>query len=269
MPEQDDNRDSRNTPKPADNEEQKQPLDDRNLTETPHGAGFRKTAFDRPPGGRGQRPDRWIYLHGFLSGPVSQRALFFRDKLATAGLPCEFPDLNTPNFEKSTISSRLERVDDLIDSHPKLARIGIIGSDIGGLLAILAAGPRRNVRSLFLMGPTLSLFRENFIGLGKAGMRHWERTRCVDFFHRVLNANRTLEWDFVQDARQYNESIIDISIPMTIVHGTRDEMVDSHHSAEYAQSRGNVSLHLLEDDQSLHTSITEVWDLFWRANRPR
>jgi uncharacterized protein len=267
MPEQEDKRDWRS--KRSEDQEQQPTLDDRNMTETPLGAGFRKTAFSRPAGGRGERPDRWIYLHGFLSGPVSQRALFFRDKLAAVGIPCEFPDLNTPSFERLTVSTRLERVGDLIDSYPSGARIGIIGSDLGGLLAILAAGPRKNVRALFLMGPALSLFRENFIGLGKAGMRHWERTRHVDFYHSVLKVNRTLGWNFVQDARQYDESIIDISIPMTIVHGTSDEMVDSHHSAEYAQNRENVSVHLLEDDQSLHTSITEVWDIFWRANRPR
>ena len=45
---------------------------------------------------------RVFYLHGFASSASSSKASFFAAKLAERGLALETPDLNEPDFARTT-----------------------------------------------------------------------------------------------------------------------------------------------------------------------
>ena len=50
---------------------------------------------------------RFIYLHGFASGPLSGKAQFFRRRLAERGVNVEIPTLDQGDFENLTITRQL------------------------------------------------------------------------------------------------------------------------------------------------------------------
>lgn len=214
-------------------------------------------------------PTHWVYLHGFASSPQSQKAQFFRQRLEEAGLPVLVPDLNVPSFEELTITAMLETFDALVAALPQDATIGIIGSSLGGLVALFAAGRHASVRRLLLLAPPLGLFRTTLLGLGQAGLRRWEQAGYQEFHHHGTGEARRVSARFIHDARKYDESQLKLAIPITIVHGTRDEFVDPHVSVLYAHHRRNVTLHLVDDDHSLLASCTQIWEWLWKDIRPR
>lgn len=231
---------------------------------------FRRRAKLAGPQPAPPPPTHWIYLHGFASSPQSQKARFFGQKFAAVNLPLVVPDLNVPSFEKLTISAMLEKLDAVIAELPPDARIGIIGSSLGGLAALFAADrhPKR-VNRLVLLAPALGLFHTNFVGLGHAGVRKWEREGSIEVRHYGTDSVERISSDFVHDARKYDENRVHLSIPVMIVHGTHDETVDPHLSVVYAKHNPNVALHLVEDDHPLVTSCTQIWEWLWREIRPR
>ena len=218
---------------------------------------------------RRETPTHWIYLHGFGSDPMSPKAQFFNQQFRAAGLPIVVPDLNVPSFEQLTITACLAEVERVISGFPSEAKVGIVGSSLGGLIALFAADRCKNVSYVMLLAPALGLFRVNFVGLGKPGVRAWERNGFLEVFHSPSNRNRRLSADFVADARQYDERNLRLSIPVTIVHGQRDEVVDPHLSITYARAHHNVKLHLVDDDHSLLASITQIWEWLRMDTRPR
>ncbi|MBV9404994.1 MAG: hypothetical protein JO211_06600, partial [Acidobacteriaceae bacterium] len=50
---------------------------------------------------------RVFYLHGFGSGPGSQKAQFFSEKLQRLGIRIEIPDLNEGDFPHLTVTRQL------------------------------------------------------------------------------------------------------------------------------------------------------------------
>ena len=45
----------------------------------------------------------FIYLHGFASGPNSQKACVFKERFKMAGLSLTIPDLQEDDFENLTL----------------------------------------------------------------------------------------------------------------------------------------------------------------------
>ena len=78
---------------------------------------------------------RFVYLHGFASGPSSQKARFFRDRFAELGIGLEVPDLAEGKFEQLTISGQLAVMERVARDEPA----SFIGSSMGGYLAALYA----------------------------------------------------------------------------------------------------------------------------------
>jgi uncharacterized protein len=229
---------------------------------------------DAPERGRGdgkadrEPPSHWLYLHGFASSPRSRKAQFFRGRCASAGLPLLVPDLNVPSFSELTMTAMLDTIGSTIAGLPDDATVGIIGADLGGLLAILTATQKRSVKRLLLLAPVTQLFRKYYLGLGRVGVRKWEQAGHAVFEHHGIGGKVRVGAQFVVDARQYDEGGWRMPKPIMIVHGSRDETIDPHLSVIYARNNDNATLHMVDDDHSLMTSCTEIWDLLWRDIRP-
>lgn len=218
---------------------------------------------DAPPG-------RWLYLHDFGSSPASRKARFFQQRCDLAGLPLAVPDLNVPSFAEITVAAMLERIDEVVADGPPGSTVGLIGSGLGGLMALLSAGRHESVRRLLLLAPATSLFRRHFLGIGRAGVRRWEQVGYHEFHHFATGGAIRVGSAFVRDARTYDENRLGLGVPVTIVHGTRDVTVDPHLSVLYARAhRRYTTLHLVDDDHSLLTSCAQIWDWLWRDIRPR
>ncbi|MEQ1730111.1 MAG: YqiA/YcfP family alpha/beta fold hydrolase, partial [Vicinamibacterales bacterium] len=78
-----------------------------------------------------------IYLHGFASSPDSTKARYFSERLGAHGVPLVTPDFNQPDFATLTMSRMLTQLSRHLDDAG--GRVSLIGSSLGGALAVLAA----------------------------------------------------------------------------------------------------------------------------------
>ena len=69
-----------------------------------------------------------LYLHGFASGPGSQKARFFRERFAGCGIAAAVPDLAAGDFEHLTIGGQLDVIARAAGGRP----VTILGSSLGG-----------------------------------------------------------------------------------------------------------------------------------------
>src|SRR2546429_9959979 len=82
---------------------------------------------------------RFLWVHGFASGPSSSKGRFARDRLHERGVDLAIPDFNDPSFFDLTVSRMLARIDDLAgEDDPAI----LFGSSLGGF----AAAPRAALR---------------------------------------------------------------------------------------------------------------------------
>src|SRR5258708_8988814 len=94
-----------------------------------------------------------VYLHGFASSPASTKVRYFSDRLQEHGVALVCPDFNAPSFRTLTITRMLEQLDGRV-ARAGDAPVTLIGSSLGGTLAILAAArwPGR-VTGVVLLAP--------------------------------------------------------------------------------------------------------------------
>ena len=119
---------------------------------------------------------RYLYLHGFASGPHSRKALAFREALSDGGIEMEIPDLADNRFDKLTISGQLDVIDHVLQGSP--ARL--VGSSLGGYLAALYAAAHPEVDRLILLAPAFD-FCARWARLAGAGkMQNWRETGWAD-----------------------------------------------------------------------------------------
>src|SRR4051794_11949725 len=105
-----------------------------------------------------QRRDanRFIYLHGFAGGPAARKAGEIGARLSERGIELQRPNFNDPDFASLTMTRMLSQLGALIESAP--SSVTLIGSSLGGALAILAAdrfGSR--VERVILLAPAVRI----------------------------------------------------------------------------------------------------------------
>src|SRR5947209_9560969 len=142
-----------------------------------------------------------IYLHGFASGPMSSKAQFFRRRFEELGLPMQIPDLSEGNFEGLTITAQLRVIERIAAGDD----VSLIGSSMGGYLAALYAARHPEVSRLVLLAPAFGFTRRWPERLGPRQMDDWRRTGFMDVYHYGDRRNRSLAYDLVEDAAQYED----------------------------------------------------------------
>ena len=75
-----------------------------------------------------------LYIHGFISSPQSIKAQQSRVYAEALGIECVVPDL--PNTPGATLASVERVLQGLLAEH---ARVGLIGSSLGGFFATVLA----------------------------------------------------------------------------------------------------------------------------------
>jgi uncharacterized protein len=187
-----------------------------------------------------------IYLHGFASGPFSNKARYFRQRLQAAGFSVTVPDLAEGNFEGLTLSGQLE----VIDRAQAGESVSLIGSSMGGYLAALYAARHAEVERAVLLAPAFGFARQWAERLGPDALEAWRRSGAVDVFHYGQGRNCALGYQLMEDAARY-EDYPDLRQPCLIFHGVHDDVVPVRYSEEFAASRENVELHAVDSGHEL------------------
>ena len=200
-----------------------------------------------------------LYLHGFASSARSSKAGFFAGKLRGHGLMLHTPDFNEPDFSTLTISRMVEQVGKAIDALPA-GSVVLIGSSLGAFVAVQVALQRPAVVSrLVLLAPALEFASNRMRTLGDGGIDEWRRTNRLETFHFGYGRMMSVHYELYADACRYDCLDARLEMPILVFQGTRDDLVDPAFVGEWARSRPNVELHMLDDDHQLTASLEQMW----------
>jgi pimeloyl-ACP methyl ester carboxylesterase len=201
---------------------------------------------------------RVFYLHGFTSSAQSGKADYFRQKLDSFGIPLVAPDFNEPDFRSLTMTRMLERLSD--DLAATAGSAAVIGSSLGGTLAILAAArwPDR-IDRLVLLAPAVMFARPGHHLLPPDRLEQWKREGTLALHHHAFDEERHLAYDFYEDSLRYDAYGTGFAQPALVFQGLRDRSVDPRAVEGFARTRPNVTLSLLDDDHQLHASLPRIW----------
>ncbi len=199
-----------------------------------------------------------LYLHGFASGPSSNKARFLSSRLAAIGVPVEVPDL-TPGedgFERSTPSSMLAVAEaTLARGRPPHA---VIGSSLGGYLAAVLASRHPSIERLVLMAPAFRLFERWSAKLGPAQVADW-RANGLETMHYASNRSRRIGFQFFEDARGW-PAFPEVRVPALCISGTRDETVPFEDVRAFVQRTPTARLVPVADGHELMQSLERIFE---------
>jgi pimeloyl-ACP methyl ester carboxylesterase len=201
-----------------------------------------------------------FYLHGFASSPGSTKIRYFYERLCEHGVNLVCPDFNEPDFKTLTMTRMLDQLERQLPpaGGPPVA---LIGSSLGGTLAILAAAraPSR-VERLVLLAPAVMFAKPGHHLLPPERIDEWRRRGSLPFFHYAANQQLELDYAFYEDSLRYDAFNASVPQPALIFQGRRDASVDHRTVEQFANARPNVTLSLLDDDHQLIASLPRMWN---------
>ncbi len=200
----------------------------------------------------------YIYLHGFASGPGSQKGQTLRERFAAQGIDLLIPDLAEGDFEHLTLTRQLAVIGRAAAGEPSV----LIGSSMGGYLAALYAARHPEVRRVVLYAPAFGFPHRVGALLGPDEMERWRTEGSHAFFNYAAGKEQPLHYGLIEDARHYEE-YPDVVQPVLIIHGTRDDHVPLALSQRFAAGRENVRLVTLDTDHQMLDALDAVWRETW------
>ncbi len=203
---------------------------------------------------------RFIYLHGFASGPGTQKGQFFKQQLSKEGIQLLIPDLTEGNFTHTTISKQLNVVGRLVQESSE--PVVFIGSSMGGFLAALAAEKFPLVAGIFLLAPGFEFYARREQMMGKMLLKQWEKEGYINVYHYYLKKEVPIHFEFVQDARKYHAVRFERALPAMIIHGLKDEVVPYQVSINYLRQNKQAQCVLLPGDHGLLNHLPLIWNYF-------
>lgn len=200
---------------------------------------------------------RFVWLHGFASGPTSSKGQFVRARLRERGGDLLLPDLNEPSFFDLTVTRMLGQLDALMsDGEPAV----LFGSSLGGFTAATwaAARPGR-VRALVLLAPAFDLGPRWERRMGSDAAR-WRAAGRFAFDHYARGGKEDLSIGFLDDAYGY-ESFPLPRCPTLVIQGMLDEVVEPALAREFTRRmEGRAELAELPEGHELNADLPGLWN---------
>ena len=207
----------------------------------------------------------FIYLHGFASSPNSAKARYISDRFAENHIDLKIPDLNAGDFYHLTITRQLNQIVSMIsvygeESLPSpFQPVTLIGSSLGGLTATHLGQQYQQVQRLVLLAPAFGFLSHWLPQLGDQQLARWWQEKYLMVYHYGFRQSLPLSSDFITDAIQYQDDVLQRPVPTLILHGQYDDVIPITASREFAKSRLWVELVELDSDHSLGNVLAEIW----------
>ncbi|MDP5016243.1 MAG: alpha/beta fold hydrolase, partial [Dolichospermum sp.] len=164
----------------------------------------------------------YLYLHGFASSPNSAKAQDIQQRLSQLQISMSIPDLNNGGFSDLTITRQIQQIAAKLplNSQP----VTLIGSSLGGLISAHLAQQYLQVQRLILLAPAFGFLSHWLPKLG-TGLKLWQLTKYMMIYHYGYKQLLPLHYNFVTDAHQYSEDLLQRPLPTLILHGKHDEVI--------------------------------------------
>ncbi|MDI1482376.1 YqiA/YcfP family alpha/beta fold hydrolase [Polyangium sp. y55x31] len=202
---------------------------------------------------------RFLYLHGFASGPRSKKGVAVAEHYGRRGIEIDCLDLRLPSFEHLRVSAMITEVRRRIGGERD--RAVLFGSSLGGLVASRVAEMDARVSALVLLAPAFDLSRRWRARLGEAGMARWAETGFLEVDDHTTGGKSRVDYGFFQDLETVDGTdgaLPDVRVPTLVLHGTRDDVVSIDRSRDFAAERRHVTLHELDDGHELVASLPHI-----------
>jgi len=196
---------------------------------------------------------RILYLHGFASGPGSNKARFFQRRLEAEGTHLEALDLARGDFEHLTITGQLQAVHAAAAGEP----VALIGSSMGGYVAALYAARHAEVTRLVLLAPAFGFARRWPERLGTEAVANWRRTGWMTVAHFADGRNRAVSYALLEDGAQY-EDYPDFTQPALIFHGAQDDVVPAELSHRFVAGHPNAALEIVDSGHEMLNVLDSI-----------
>lgn len=196
---------------------------------------------------------RFLYLHGFASGPHSAKAIAFAEHYARCGVGIDRLDLRVPSFEHLRLSAMITTVEHAIGGAAD--RAVVFGSSLGGLTAARVAERDPRVTALVLLAPAFRLidrWRE------LPGWADWRRTGWREVHDHATQRPARIDIGFADDVAAIDAGYPDVRVPTLILHGTGDDVVPIEHARVFARGKPHVQLVELVDGHELIASLPRL-----------
>jgi pimeloyl-ACP methyl ester carboxylesterase len=206
--------------------------------------------------GPGPSGPRWLYLHGFASGPSSAKAKHLAEHCAAKGVLLERLDMRQPSMEHLRLSAMIAHVRAAIGAPED--RAVVFGSSLGGLTAARVAEEDARVCALVLLAPAFRMAERWPARLGAAQWEAWRTTGTIETKDHVSGGTARVDFGFAEDAARVDArggGWPDVRVPTLVIHGTRDDVVPVEGSRAWAAGKRHVRLVEVEDDHELVASL--------------
>jgi pimeloyl-ACP methyl ester carboxylesterase len=207
----------------------------------------------------GARGPRFLYLHGFASGPGSAKGTAFEAHFSRRGVAVERLDLRVPSLEHLRLSAMLEVTRAAIGGPDD--RAVIVGSSLGGLTAARLAERDPRVSGLVLLAPAFRAMERWRPRLGEPGWDDWQSTGWLAITDYTTREAARVDFGFAQDVLAIDgvgDGWPDVRVPTLILHGRGDETVDIELSRQFARGKRHVRLVELDDGHELVASLPTI-----------
>ncbi len=197
-----------------------------------------------------------IYLHGFASSANNSKAEWLRQKNEEEEFVDFYPfDFNpTPaDFSSLTVTGMINRLRQFILSE-NIGQPLLVGSSLGGLVALHYARMFGGVKTLLLLAPALRFYSEHY------DQKSAKRDEFIPVFHYAFNQEIPLLKTYFLDGQNYEE-IIPPPVKTVILHGKQDEVVPFEDSKAYAALYPEqVKLTGLVTNHRMSDQVDVIWD---------
>jgi pimeloyl-ACP methyl ester carboxylesterase len=199
---------------------------------------------------------RFIYLHGFASSPRSTKALFFSEGLTRSGHAVDVPDLEEGDFEGLTVTRQLSVVRREIARAP--GELGLIGSSMGGYLALLTAAKEPRVRRLMLMAPAIDMRAQWALRYGAEKLASWKAKGAAPTFHHGYGEERLVGYGLYDDLGRYDPAPLAPVATLAFM-GRCDDTVAPASVERWASQNPSVRLRWLDSGHELVDQLETMW----------
>jgi hypothetical protein len=196
---------------------------------------------------------RFLYLHGFASGPQSTKGVKIAQHFAGRGVAMERLDLRVPSLERLSFAAMRATVVAALGGARD--RAVVFGSSLGGLTAARVAEADARVCALVLLAPAFRIAERWRARMPADEWRAWETSGWLEIRDYTTDAPARVHFDFIRELATLDTGWPDVRVPTLIIHGSHDDTVDPQLSRDFARAKRWVRLVEVADGHELTSSL--------------